>query len=64
MKNFKKSLALILVLVLVVSFFAGCKKEEKKTGVISREIPNDAHHFKMYFENKYGVWSHVIVRFR
>ena len=33
MKNFKKSLALILVLVLVVSFFAGCKKEEKKTGV-------------------------------
>ena len=38
-------------------------EEEKKTGLINREIPEGACHFKFYFENKYGFWSHTIVRF-
>ena len=36
--------------------------EEKKTGVITRDIPEDAGNFKIYFENKYGVWTHTMIR--
>lgn len=32
--------------------------EEKRTGVITRAIPADAGNFKVYFENRYGVWVH------
>ena len=35
--------------------------EEKKTGVIVREIPDDAANFKVYFENKYGIWTHTMI---
>ena len=35
--------------------------EEKQTGVFTREIPEDAAHFKVYFENKYGVWTHTMI---
>ena len=37
-------------------------EEEKESGVITREIPEDGHHFKVYFENKYGVWTHSMIR--
>lgn len=37
-------------------------EEEKKTGVITREIPDDAVNFKVYFANKYGVWTHRMIR--
>lgn len=36
--------------------------EEKATGVIIREIPEDAANFKIYFENRYGVWTHTMIR--
>ncbi len=36
--------------------------EEKKTGVITREIPHDAVNFKIYFENKYGIWTHTMIK--
>lgn len=35
--------------------------EEKKTGIFTRTIPEDAAHFKVYFENKYGVWTHTMI---
>ena len=37
-------------------------EEEKKTGIIVREIPEDAENFKVYFENKYGVWTHTMIK--
>jgi transcription antitermination factor NusG len=36
--------------------------EEKKTGIITREIPADAANFKVSFENKYGIWTHTMIR--
>lgn len=36
-------------------------EEEKETGVFTREIPADAANFKIYFENKYGVWTHTMI---
>lgn len=35
---------------------------EKKTGCFARAIPADAAYFKVYFENKYGVWTHRMIR--
>ena len=35
--------------------------EEKQTGVFTRAIPEDGVHFKVYFENKYGVWTHRMI---
>ena len=35
--------------------------EEKETGVFTREIPEDAANFKIYFENKYGIWTHTMI---
>lgn len=37
-------------------------EEEKNTGVFTRKIPEDAVNFKVYFENKYGVWTHTMIR--
>ncbi len=37
-------------------------EEEKETGVFTRDIPKDAANFKVYFENKYGVWTHTMIR--
>jgi hypothetical protein len=37
-------------------------EEEKKTGSFTRKIPNDAVNFKVYFENKYGIWTHTMIR--
>lgn len=34
------------------------EEAEKESGVITRQIPEDAANFKVYFENKYGVWTH------
>ncbi len=36
--------------------------EEKKTGMITKDIPEDAGNFKIYFENKYGIWTHTMIR--
>ena len=36
-------------------------EEEKSTGVFSREIAEDAYNFKVYFENKYGRWTHTMI---
>lgn len=37
-------------------------EEEKKTGVFSRPIPADAANFKVYFRNKYGAWTHTMIK--
>lgn len=37
--------------------------EEKRTGVFTREIPENAKSFKVYFRNKYGVWVHQMIPF-
>ena len=36
--------------------------EEKRTGIFIRAIPADAAYFKVYFENKYCVWTHTMIR--
>lgn len=36
--------------------------EEKKSGIIERKIPLDeAKGFKIYFKNKYGIWTHKMI---
>jgi len=37
-------------------------EEEKETGIFTREIPCDAENFKVYFRNKYGVWTHTMIK--
>lgn len=37
---------------------------EKASGCITRKIPEDAGSFKVYYENKYGVWTHKMTKFR
>ena len=37
-------------------------EDEKKTGIFTREIPQDAENFKVYFRNKYGVWTHTMIK--
>ena len=34
---------------------------EKACGVFTREIPEDAANFKVYFENQYGIWTHTMI---
>ena len=34
---------------------------ERESGVFSREIPSDGAHFKVYFRNRYGVWTHRMI---
>ena len=36
-------------------------EEEKASGEFTRQIPEDGHNFKVYFENKYGVWTHTML---
>ena len=35
--------------------------QELKTGVFTRKIPADAENFKVYFRNRYGVWTHRMI---
>ena len=37
-------------------------EEEKEKGIFTRKIPDDAGYFKVYFENKYGIWTHTMIR--
>ncbi|MBE7062209.1 MAG: hypothetical protein E7390_00245 [Ruminococcaceae bacterium] len=37
-------------------------EEEKESGVFTRKIPEDAANFKVYFENKYGIWTHTMIK--
>ena len=39
-------------------------EEEKKTGKITRKIPEDAGYFKIYFENEYGIWTNGKIPFK
>ena len=32
--------------------------DEKQSGVFTREIPNDAMNYKVYFKNAYGIWTY------
>lgn len=36
-------------------------EEEIDKGIFVRKIPDDAANFKVYFENKYGIWTHTMV---
>lgn len=37
-------------------------EEEKDKGIFARKIPDDADNFKVYFENKYGIWTHTMMK--
>lgn len=37
-------------------------EEEKDKGSFTRKIPDDAANFKVYFENKYGIWTHTMFK--
>jgi hypothetical protein len=37
-------------------------EEEKESGCFTRPIPDTAKHFKVYWENDYGVWTHPMIR--
>lgn len=37
-------------------------EKEKKAGQYTRDIPEDAGYFKLYFKNKYGVWTHRMIK--
>ena len=37
-------------------------EEERMTGRIVRFIPKDAGNFKLYFRNKYGIWSTGLIK--
>ena len=37
-------------------------EEEKRTGKIVRPIPEEGENFKVYFKNKYGVWTHTMIK--
>ena len=37
-------------------------EEEKAAGTWTRKIPEEGVHFKVYFENKYGVWTHTMIK--
>ena len=41
-----------------ISAFLPLTDEERESGRFSREIPEDAVNFKVYYKNKYGVWTH------
>lgn len=36
--------------------------EEIKSGVFSRKIPCDGKNFKVYYKNKYGIWTHKMTK--
>lgn len=38
-------------------------EKEKKSGAFTRKIPEEAATFKVYFKNKYGVWTHRMIKF-
>lgn len=37
-------------------------EEEKENGTFTRRIPDDAASFKVYFENKFGIWTHTMIK--
>ena len=41
--------------------FEKLTEEEKESGIIKRSIPENAGKFKIYFENKYGIWTHKMI---
>ena len=36
--------------------------EEIESGVFSRKIPFDGKNFKVYYKNKYGIWTHKMTK--
>lgn len=45
-----------------LSRICGLSEDEKNSGIFNREIPQDAANFKISFENKYGIWTHTMLR--
>lgn len=37
-------------------------EEERREGVIVREIPKGGENYKIHFQNPYGVWSHRMIK--
>ena len=33
-------------------------EEEKQSGIITRNIPDDGKNYKVYFKNEYGIWTY------
>ena len=38
--------------------------EEKSSGIITRAIPSDGKNYKVYFKNKYGIWTQPMTKIR
>ena len=36
--------------------------EEKESGIIVEELTKNSHTFKVTFQNKYGMWTHKIIK--
>ncbi len=48
--------------VAAMSAFLLLSEQERKMGTFTREIPADAENYKVYFENKYGMWTHPMTK--
>lgn len=48
--------------VAALSKYEELNAEEIKSGVFSRKIPFDGKNFKVYYKNKYGIWTHRMTK--
>ena len=48
--------------VAALSKYEELTAEEIKSGVFSRKIPCDGKNFKVYYKNKYGIWTHKMTK--
>ncbi len=48
--------------VAALSKYEELTAEEIKSGTFSRKIPFDGKNFKVYYKNKYGVWTHKMTK--
>lgn len=45
----------------VISQMVQLTKEERESGIIVKEVPEDAYYYKISFKNKYGIWTHSMI---
>jgi len=45
-----------------LSKYEELKEKEINSGIFSRKIPFDGKNFKVYYKNKYGIWTHKMTK--
>ena len=50
--------------VATLSEYEELTAEEMKRGCFSRKIPFDGKNFKVYYKNKYGIWTHQMTKIK